>query len=126
MPNLGISVSQKPETIKWKGTSESITCHIKAQSKVKRIMVKWLQDNTTVIKTETFAMSDNRPSVSGDVLVNASLDLLSIHLNHSGKYYCTAQMDLDVLGPVEYGNGTHVYVGELYFLLFLKCSFYYV
>ncbi|ROL49094.1 hypothetical protein DPX16_16709 [Anabarilius grahami] len=110
LPNLGISVLQKPETIKWKGTSETITCHIKAHSQVKRIVVKWLQDNKTRIKTETFAMSDNRPSVSGDVLVNASLDLLN--LNHSGKYYCTAQMDLDTLGPVEYGNGTHVYVGH--------------
>lgn len=120
----GISVWQKPETIQWKGTSESITCHIKAHSQVKRILVKWLQDNQTEMKSETITMSENRSSVSGDVFINASLDLLSIPLNHSGKYYCKAWVDLPKLGLVEYGNGTHVYVGELYFLLFLKCSFY--
>lgn len=124
MPNSGISVWQKPEMIKWKGTSESITCHIKAQSQVKRIMVKWLQGNKTEIKSETIEMSDSRSSVSGDVFVNALLDLLSMRLNHSGMYYCNAQMDLPVLGPVEYGNGTNVYVGKLYFFFFLKCSFY--
>lgn len=124
MPHLGISVWQKPETIQWKGTSESITCHIKAHSQVKRITVKWLQDNQTVIKSETIEMFDHQLSVSGDVFVNASLDLLSIRLNHSGMYYCNAMMDLPTLGHVEYGNGTYVCVGELYFLFFLKCSFY--
>ncbi|XP_067251265.1 uncharacterized protein si:dkey-63d15.12 isoform X2 [Chanodichthys erythropterus] len=109
LPNLCISVLQKPETIKWKGTSENITCHIKAHSQVKRIMVKWLQDNETLIKTETIELSDSRSSVSGAVF-NASLDLQSIRLNHSGMYYCTAHVNLPTLGAVEYGNGTHVYV----------------
>jgi len=121
LSDVKISVWQKPETIQWKGTSENITCHIKAHSKVGRIWVKWLQDNQTEMKSETIAMSENRSSVSGAVFMNASLDLLSIRLNHSGKYYCKAWMDLPELGLVEYGNGTHVYVGELYFLLFLKC-----
>lgn len=122
MPNPDISVWQKPETIKWKGTSENITCYIKAHSQFKRIMVKWLLDNETEIKSEKIEMSDNR-SVSGAVF-NTSLNLLSIRLNHSGMYYCTAHVNLPTLGHVEYGNGTHVYVGELYFLFFLKCSFY--
>ncbi|XP_048066171.1 uncharacterized protein si:dkey-63d15.12 [Megalobrama amblycephala] len=110
LPNPNISVWQKPQTIKWKGTSENITCHIKAHSQFKRIVVKWLQDNKTEIKSEKIELSDNRSSVSGTVLVNASLDLLSIRLNHSAMYYCTAQMDLPILGFVKYGNGTHVYV----------------
>ncbi|KAK7135574.1 hypothetical protein R3I94_014295 [Phoxinus phoxinus] len=105
-----VSVWQKPDTIQWKGTSENITCHIKAHSQVKRILVKWLQDNKTEMKSETIAMSENQSSVSGAVFINASLDLLSIRLNHSGKYYCKAWVDLPSLGPIEYGNGTHVYV----------------
>lgn len=106
---VNISVWQKPETIQWKGTSEIITCHIKAHSQVNRILVWWWQDNQTELKRETIAMSGNRSSVS-EAVFNASLDLLSIRLNHSGKYYCKAWVDLPTLGDVEYGNGTHVYV----------------
>ncbi|XDV48757.1 hypothetical protein PO909_018129, partial [Leuciscus waleckii] len=105
LSNVDISVWQKPETIQWKGTSESITCHIKAHSQAKRILVKWLQDNQTEMKSEAIAISENRSSVCGAVFINASLDLLSIHLNHSGKYYCKAWVDLPKLGLVEYGNG---------------------
>ncbi|XP_077079405.1 uncharacterized protein LOC143732329 isoform X2 [Siphateles boraxobius] len=110
LTHVNISVWQKPETIQWKGTSENITCHIKAHLQLGRILVKWLQDNQTEMKSETIAMSGNRSSVSGDVFINASLDLLSIHLNHSGNYYCKAWVDLPTLGPIKYGNGTHVYV----------------
>ncbi|KAG1930995.1 hypothetical protein F2P79_021976 [Pimephales promelas] len=108
LSDVKISVWQKPETIQWKGTSENITCHIKAHTTVGRILVKWLQDNQTEMKSETIEMSENRSSVSGAVFMNASLDLMSIRLNHSGKYYCKAWMDLPELGLVEYGNGTHV------------------
>ncbi|KAK2898815.1 hypothetical protein Q8A67_010233 [Cirrhinus molitorella] len=82
----GISVWQKPEITVKEGTDVIITCHIKADShKIKRIMVS-------------------------PVFINMSLNLLSVRLNHSGMYYCIASMDLPVLGPSEYGNGTYVYV----------------
>ncbi|XP_067269486.1 uncharacterized protein si:dkey-63d15.12 [Pseudorasbora parva] len=101
--NVTLSVWQKPETIQLKGTNESITCHIKAHSQVQRIVVKWLQNNQTVMKSNSF-------NVSGAVFINTSLDLQSVCLNHSCMYYCSAQMDLPMLGPVQYGNGTHAYV----------------
>lgn len=117
LPNLGIlSVWQIPEITAKEGTNVIITCHIKAGSHVKRIMVKWYRDNQTIPFTTT---SHHRSPVNGSVRINATLHLLSVHLNHSGIYYCTAQVDLPMLGPVEHGNGTHVYVGELYFLLAL-------
>uniref|UniRef100_A0A8C1VZT1 Si:dkey-63d15.12 n=1 Tax=Cyprinus carpio TaxID=7962 RepID=A0A8C1VZT1_CYPCA len=117
LPNLGIlSVWQIPEITAKEGTNVIITCHIKAGSHVKRIMVKWYRDNQTIPFTTP---SPHRSPVNGSVRINATLHLLSVHLNHSGIYYCTAQVDLPMLGPVEHGNGTHVYVGELYFLLAL-------
>ncbi|KTF76265.1 hypothetical protein cypCar_00036496, partial [Cyprinus carpio] len=110
LPNLGIlSVWQIPEITAKEGTNVIITCHIKADSHVGRIMVKWCQDNQTVPNSTT---SYQRSPVNGSVRINATLHLLSVHLNHSGIYYCTAQVDLPTLGPVEFGNGTHVYVGH--------------
>lgn len=99
------------------GTNVSITCHIKADSHVQGIMVKWFQDNQTVPKSETIVKSAYPSSVNGCVCINATLHLQSIRLNHSGMYYCTAHMNVPMLGSVKYGQGTHVYVGELYFLL---------
>uniref|UniRef100_A0A8C2ERI6 Si:dkey-63d15.12 n=1 Tax=Cyprinus carpio TaxID=7962 RepID=A0A8C2ERI6_CYPCA len=117
LPNLGIlSVWQIPEITAKEGTNVIITCHIKADSHVGRIMVKWCQDNQTVPNSTT---PYQRSPVNGSVRINATLHLLSVHLNQSSIYYCTAQVDLPTLGPVEIGNGTHVYVGELYFLLAL-------
>ncbi|XP_026125812.1 uncharacterized protein LOC113107477 [Carassius auratus] len=104
-----ISVWQTPEMTTKEGKSVSISCHIKADSHVKRIMVKWMQDNQTVVKSETINSVD-LPSVNGSVFINAMLHLQSVRLNYSGMYYCTALMDLPQLGTVEYGKGTHVYV----------------
>lgn len=104
-----ISVWQTPEMTIKEGKSVSISCHIKADSHVERIMVKWMRDNQTVVKSETINSVD-LPSVNGSVFINAILHLQSVRLNHSGMYYCTALMDLPQLGTVEYGKGTHVYV----------------
>ncbi|XP_016092376.1 transmembrane and immunoglobulin domain-containing protein 2-like [Sinocyclocheilus grahami] len=107
LPNLGISVWQIPEITAKEGTDVIITCHIKADSHVERIMVKWCQDNQTVPNSTT---SYHRSPVNGSGRINATLQLLSVNLNHSGIYYCTAFVDLPTLEPAELGNGTHVYV----------------
>lgn len=106
---------QIPEITTKEGTNVTITCHIKADSRMVGIMVKWLRDNHTIV-TETIGKADYPSPVNGFVFINTMLQLESIHLNHSGMYYCTAHMNLPELGTVESGNGTHVYVGELYFL----------
>lgn len=97
------------------GTDVILTCHIKADSRVKSTMVKWLRDNQTVVKSKTIDNSAYPSPVNGCVFINETLHLQSIRLNHSGMYYCTAHMNLPMLGSVKYGKGTHVYVGELYF-----------
>ncbi|XP_051951058.1 uncharacterized protein si:dkey-63d15.12 [Xyrauchen texanus] len=104
---LGVSVWQTPGIVRTKeGANENITCHIKPESKVERIMVFWLKDN----QTEAIYSSSYLFPMYGSVCINATLNLQSIHLNHSGIYYCKAWTDLPILGPSEYGNGTYVYV----------------
>lgn len=117
LPNLDISVIQIPEMTTKEGTNVSITCHVKADLRVQGILVKWLQDNQTLVKSETIVNSAYSLSVNGCVFINATLHLQSIRLNHIGMYYCTAHMNVPMLGSVKYGQGTRVYVGELYFLL---------
>ncbi|XP_017213004.1 uncharacterized protein si:dkey-63d15.12 [Danio rerio] len=107
--HLPISVWQTPNITAKEGTNVSITCHINADSRVDRILVKWWQDNQTEVRSEGIT-SPNRLSVNGFVFINSTLDLLSVHSNHSFVYYCSAQLDLPELGPVEYGKGTHVFV----------------
>lgn len=118
-----MSVSQTPTITAKEGTNVRITCHIIADSRVERILVKWLQDNQTEVKSEGHTTTANLVSVNGSVLINSTLELLSVHLNHSCVYYCLAQQDLPGLGPVEYGKGTHVFVGELYLFIWLVSSF---
>ncbi|XP_051509032.1 uncharacterized protein LOC127414778 isoform X2 [Myxocyprinus asiaticus] len=104
---LGISVWQTPGIVRTKeGANENITCHIKPESKAERIMVLWLKDN----QTEAIYHSSYLFPTYGSVCINVTLHLQSIHLNHSGIYYCKAWTDLPILGPDEYGNGTYVYV----------------
>ncbi len=103
MIDQDISVFQIPEMTAKEGTNVSITCHIKADSRMQGIMVKWLQDNQTVPKSEKSAYPS---SVNGCVFINATLHLQSIRLNHSGMYYCTAHMNVPMLGSVKYGQGT--------------------
>ncbi|XP_043115505.1 uncharacterized protein LOC122359259 isoform X2 [Puntigrus tetrazona] len=101
------SVCQIPEIATKEGADVTITCHIKTNSSVQRVMVKWLRDNQAVSKTVLSAF----PSpVNGSVFFNATLQLQSVRLHHSGIYYCTAQSDIPTLGSVEYGNGTYLYV----------------
>ncbi|XP_016340999.1 uncharacterized protein LOC107687985 isoform X1 [Sinocyclocheilus anshuiensis] len=104
-----ISVWQIPEITTKEGTNVLITCHIKADSRVEGIMVKWLRDNQTIVQSEAIVKSAYPSPVNGSVFINATLHLQSISLNHSGMYYCTAHMNVPGLGTVEYGNGTHVY-----------------
>uniref|UniRef100_A0A671PWX1 Si:dkey-63d15.12 n=1 Tax=Sinocyclocheilus anshuiensis TaxID=1608454 RepID=A0A671PWX1_9TELE len=113
-----ISVWQIPEITTKEGTNVLITCHIKADSRVEGIMVKWLRDNQTIVQSEAIVKSAYPSPVNGSVFINATLHLQSISLNHSGMYYCTAHMNVPGLGTVEYGNGTHVYAGKLYFNYF--------
>ncbi|XP_073674776.1 transmembrane and immunoglobulin domain-containing protein 2 [Garra rufa] len=108
--NVDISVWQIPEIIANEGTNVILTCHIKADSCVESIMVKWLQNNQTIVNSSTFDSSHYRSPVNGSVFINMMLNLQSVHLNHSGMYYCTAQVNKPGLGSIEYGNGTHVYV----------------
>ncbi len=116
LPNLDISVIQIPEMTTKEGTNVSITCHVKADSRVQGIMVKWLQDNQ-ILKSEKIVNSAYPLSVNACVFINATLHLQSIRLNHIGMYYCTAHVNVPMLGSVKYGQGTRVYVGELCFLL---------
>ncbi|XP_056319271.1 uncharacterized protein si:dkey-63d15.12 [Danio aesculapii] len=104
-----LSVRQRPHITAKEGANVSITCYIEADSQVEKIAVKWLLDNQTIAKEEMFNTSTYR-SPSGSVLINTTLNLLSVKSNHSYVYYCKAHGNLPLLVPDEYGNGTHVYV----------------
>ncbi|KAK2898804.1 hypothetical protein Q8A67_010222 [Cirrhinus molitorella] len=110
LKNMRIFVWQIPEITANEGTNVTITCHIKASPCVKGIMVEWLRDNQTTVKRENFNASNHQSPVSGFVFINMALHLQSVHVNHSSMYYCKAHINVPVLGPLEYGNGTHVYV----------------
>ncbi|TRY65611.1 hypothetical protein DNTS_015214, partial [Danionella cerebrum] len=106
------------QTHEIRGKDVSLFCHIKADAGVKRIVVKWWKDNKTEVWSDGVQTSSNHSFVNSSVIVNVSvivngsvfvktaLNLKSVNCNH--RYFCSARADLPLLGPHEYGNGTHV------------------
>lgn len=108
VPLLGLSVRQTPEKVHiTEGVNVSINCYIEADSRSERIFVLWLKNNL-VVTSENFDTSKHRLC-----RVNATLHLPSIHPNHSGIYYCKVLIDIPRL-ETAYGEGTHVYIGEIF------------